>query len=62
MMTNMIEYKGYKASIEFDDEDQVIVGRVLDIQDTITFHGESVPQFEKAFHQSINSYTKDCRD
>lgn len=58
----MIEYKGYKASIEFDDEDQVIVGRVLDIQDIVTFHGESVPQFEKAFHQFINSYTKDCGD
>ena len=61
-MTNVIEYKGYKASIEFDDEDQVIVGRVLGIEDIITFHGESVTQFEKAFHQSINSYMRDCRD
>jgi predicted HicB family RNase H-like nuclease len=62
MMTNVIEYKGYKASIKFDDEDQVIVGRVLGIEDIITFHGESVTQFEKAFHQSINSYMRDCRD
>jgi predicted HicB family RNase H-like nuclease len=62
MMTNVIEYKGYKASIKFDDEDQVIVGRVLGIEDIITFHGESVTQFEKAFHQSINSYMRDCRN
>jgi predicted HicB family RNase H-like nuclease len=57
----VLEYKGYKASIKFDDEDQIIVGRVLDIEDIIIFHGESVTQFEKAFHQSINSYMRDCR-
>ena len=61
-MINVLEYKGYKASIKFDDEDQVIVGRVLGIEDIFTFHGESVTQFEKAFHQSINSYMRDCRD
>jgi predicted HicB family RNase H-like nuclease len=61
-MINVLEYKGYKASIKFDDEDQIIIGRVLDIDDIIIFHGESVTQFEKAFHQSINSYMKDCRD
>ena len=61
-MINVLEYKGYKASIKFDDEDQIIIGRVLDIDDIIIFHGESVPQFEKAFHQSINSYMRDCRD
>ena len=61
-MINVLEYKGYKASIKFDEEDQIIIGRVLDIDDIIIFHGESVTQFEKAFHQSINSYMKDCRD
>jgi predicted HicB family RNase H-like nuclease len=61
-MINVLEYKGYKASIKFDDEDQIIIGRVLDIDDIIIFHGESVTQFEKAFHQSINSYMGDCRD
>ena len=61
-MINVLEYKGYKASIKFDEEDQIIIGRVLDIDDIIIFHGESVTQFEKAFHQSINSYMRDCRD
>jgi len=60
MMTNVMEYKGYKASMEFDVEDKVIVGRVLDIEDIVVFHGESVAQFEKTFQKSINSYIKDC--
>jgi predicted HicB family RNase H-like nuclease len=35
-------YKGYVASMIFDAEDKVIVGRVLDIDDIISFHGGSV--------------------
>ena len=61
-MINVLEYKGYKASIKFDEEDQIIDSRVLDIEDITIFHGESVTQFENAFHQSINSYMRDCRD
>jgi len=60
MMTNVMEYKGYKASMEFDVEDKIIVGRVLDIDDIIAFHGDSVGHFEKNFHKSIDSYVKDC--
>ena len=60
MMTNVMEYKGYKASMEFDVEDKIIVGRVLDIDDIIAFHGNSVGLFEKNFHKSIDSYIKDC--
>jgi len=60
MIANVMEYKGYKVSMEFDAEDKIIVGRVLDIDDIIVFHGESVTQFEKSFHESIDSYIKDC--
>jgi predicted HicB family RNase H-like nuclease len=60
MIANVMEYKGYKVSMEFDAEDKIIVGRVLDIDDIIVFHGESVTQFEKSFHKSIDSYIKDC--
>jgi predicted HicB family RNase H-like nuclease len=49
-MTNTMQYRGYEASMIFDVEDKVIVGRVLDIDDIITFHGESVDEFESNFH------------
>ena len=41
-MINSMSYKGYAASMVFDAEDKVIVGRVQDIDDIISFHGESV--------------------
>ena len=51
MIANVMEYKGYKVSMEFDAEDKIIVGRVLDIDDIIVFHGEFVTQFEIFFHK-----------
>jgi predicted HicB family RNase H-like nuclease len=55
-MSNSMSYKGYTASMVFDAEDKIIVGRVLDIDDIISFHGESVQEFESNFHTSIDGY------
>jgi predicted HicB family RNase H-like nuclease len=49
-------YKGYTASMVFDAHDKVIVGRVLEIDDIISFHGETVAQFEANFHSAVDGY------
>lgn len=59
-MTNTMTYRGYTASMTFDPEDKIIVGRVLDIDDIIAFHGESVGEFETNFHSAIESYIAAC--
>lgn len=59
-MKNTMTYKGYSASIEFDIDDHILVGRILDVDDIITFHAESVTGFEKAFHQTIDAYISAC--
>jgi predicted HicB family RNase H-like nuclease len=41
-MMNVMTYKGYKARVEFDPRDNIFVGRVLGIEDGISFHGETV--------------------
>ena len=58
---NIIKYKGYEASLEFDADDKIIVGRVLNISDLIGFHALSIPEFEEVFHQSIDAYIRDCK-
>ena len=55
-MINAMSYKGYTASMVFDTEDKIIVGRVLDIDDIISFHGESVAEFEANFRGAVNDY------
>jgi predicted HicB family RNase H-like nuclease len=59
-MTNLMQHRGYTASMTFDTEDKVIVGRVLDIDDILTFHGESVAEFEANFHRVVDDYIAAC--
>ncbi len=57
-MTNSMSYKGYTANMVFDAEDKVVVGRVQDIDEIISFHGESVSvsEFEATFHAATEGY------
>ena len=55
-MSNSMSYKGYTASMVFDAVDKIIVGRVVDIDDIISFHGESVSEFESNFHAAVDDY------
>lgn len=59
-MSNTMTYKDYTASMEFDADDKIIVGRVLGINDIITFHAESIAEFELAFQSSVNDYIEAC--
>ncbi len=44
----------------FDSDDKIIVARVLDVDDIITTHGESVAEFEANFHAAIDDYITAC--
>ena len=57
---NHMTYRSYTARMDSDTEDKIIVGRVIDIDDIITFHGSSVAEFEAAFSSAIDSYILAC--
>jgi len=59
-MMNTMTYREYKARIEFDARDNIFVGRVLGIADSITFHGDRVSELSEAFHNAIEHYVLDC--
>jgi predicted HicB family RNase H-like nuclease len=59
-MTNAMTYRGYAARVEFDARDEIFVGRVLGIEDRITFHGATVAVLRRDFRAAINHYLADC--
>lgn len=59
-MNNTMVYKGYIARVEFDPRDEIFVGRVLGIEDRITFHGGTVAKLRAGFHAAIEHYLADC--
>lgn len=58
----MLEYRGYKGRVEFDDEAGVFHGEVVDTRDVITFGGTSVEELEQAFRDSVDDYLEFCSE
>ena len=60
-MNSMLEYKGYRASVEYDAEDNIFVGEVFGITDSLNFHGTSVSELKEMFEQCIDNYLELCK-
>lgn len=58
----MMNYKGYIGSVEYDDENRVFTGTVINTRTVIMFHGSSVDELEKEFHTSVDDYLQWCRE
>ena len=56
----MMNYKGYVGSVEYDDENRVFTGTVINTRTVITFHGSSVDELEREFHASVDDYLAWC--
>ncbi len=59
-MTNVMNYKGYSARIEYDDEDGILFGRLAGIRDGIGFHADNVEELRAAFHEAVDDYLETC--
>lgn len=44
----MMQYRGYLARIEFDEEANIFYGEVINIRDVITFQGKSVEELKNS--------------
>lgn len=59
---NTMTYKGFTARVEFDERDNIFVGRILGICNIISFHGETVTELRAEFEHAINDYLADCKE
>ncbi len=55
-MAQALTYKGYSARVDYSPEDEALVGRVVGISDSVSFHGESVSEMVQSFHDAVDSY------
>jgi predicted HicB family RNase H-like nuclease len=59
-MNDVLEYKGYYASVHFSSEDDVFYGKIVAIDDLVNFEGGSVKELKKAFHEAVDDYLETC--
>lgn len=59
-MKNTIYYKGYYGSVEFSSEDDVFFGKIIGINDHITYEGDSVKALHHDFEEAVDEYLETC--
>lgn len=58
----VMKYKKYRAKIEYDDEYKLFHGRVLGLNDVLSFHGRSVEELQQHFSDTVEDYIELCRE
>ncbi|HEY9581107.1 MAG TPA: type II toxin-antitoxin system HicB family antitoxin [Rhizorhapis sp.] len=56
----LMTYQGYTASVEFDADDMILVGRLTGIDDNISFHADDNETVIAAFHEAVDDYLETC--
>lgn len=54
-------YNDYIGSIEFKNDDNMFYGKVLYINDTILFEGETIQELYKDFVEGVEHYLEVCK-
>lgn len=59
---SIITYKGYTGKIEVDIESAILHGRILDINDVITFRGKTIEEATQDFEDGVDDYLEFCAE
>ena len=61
-MNDILRYKEYIASLHFNADDEVFYGKILGIDDLVSFEGDSVKELKKAFQEAVEDYIETCKE
>jgi predicted HicB family RNase H-like nuclease len=57
---NCMKHRGYTARINYDDENNIFIGVVVGMKDTLSFHGASVDELRADFEFAVDHYLASC--
>ena len=57
---NTMTFKGYSARIQYDEQDEIFFGRLMGINDGVSFHADNTAELKAAFHEAVEDYIETC--
>lgn len=61
-MNEILEYNGYSGSISVSTQDNCLYGKILFINDLVTFEAETVSDLYAEFVEAVDDYIKTCQE
>jgi len=58
---NVFRHKGFIGSIDPSPEDNCLYGKLLYVNDLVTYEAQTVKQLESEFKKSVDEYLKTCK-
>lgn len=55
------EYRGFIGSIEYNSEDNLHHGVLLNINDLVDYSADNVIELQKEFHKAVDDYIEYCK-
>lgn len=59
-MNELMEYKGFKARVQYSADDEVFFGRLMGIDDIVTFEGRTVRELKRAMKDAVDFHIEVC--
>jgi predicted HicB family RNase H-like nuclease len=59
---NTMTFQGYTARVDYDERDDILVGRILGLRSIISFHGKTVEELRRQFKAAVKDYLDDCAE
>lgn len=60
MAQKTLVHKGYHGTIEVETRDYSLFGKILFIDEEITYSGQTFAELEDNFHQAVEQHIQDC--
>jgi predicted HicB family RNase H-like nuclease len=59
---NLLSYKGYLGSVEFDQDERVFYGRLVFIRALVSYEAKDAEGLVRAFHEAVDDYLAHCQE
>ena len=61
-MKNIMRYKEYYATINYEEETSTFYGKIEDIDDLVSFESDNVKGFKAEFENAVEEYLEFCKE
>ena len=61
-MNDILEYKSYYAEVHFNSDDEVFYGKIIGINDLVSFEGTTVKELKREFQEAVEDYLLTCKE
>lgn len=55
-----LQYNGYLGSVDYSEEDGCLHGKIMHINDLVTYEAQTVPELVATFQESVTDYLATC--